>query len=182
MFQDKRSKKIVLVAHCILNQNSKIDACAYYPGAILGATKKLLNANVGIIQLPCPELLYLGLDRQAEQSANRTIESEDTRVAVRMNEEKAKILCQSLVDFVVYQIEEYIKNGFEIVGLIGINGSPTCGIETSWSDDQAVSGRGVFTETLEQSLKKKSISIKQIGIIAKDPQHAVSAIESLLKK
>ncbi|MBU2700595.1 putative secreted protein [Sporomusaceae bacterium BoRhaA] len=180
MFQDKRSKKIVLVAHCILNQNSKIDACAYYPGAILEATKTLLNADVGIIQMPCPELLYLGLDREADPTANCTIESEDTRVAFRMKEEQAKTLCQSLVDCIVYQVEEYIKHGFQIVGLIGINGSPTCGIETTWADDHALDGRGVFIDTLEQSLKNKSIFIKLVGIRAKDPQHAIATIENLL--
>lgn len=86
LFQDKRSKKIVLAAHCVLNQNSKIDACTHYPGVILEATKALLNTNVGIIQMPCPELLYLGLDREVDPRMSRTVESEDTRVAKRMKE------------------------------------------------------------------------------------------------
>lgn len=33
MFDDKRGKKLILVSHCILNQNAKLDECAHYPGA-----------------------------------------------------------------------------------------------------------------------------------------------------
>jgi hypothetical protein len=34
VFTDSRSKKVVFVAHCVLNQNAKIDRCARYPGAM----------------------------------------------------------------------------------------------------------------------------------------------------
>ncbi|AJQ26160.1 hypothetical protein JBW_00808 [Pelosinus fermentans JBW45] len=38
--------------------------------------------------MPCPELLYLGLDREVDPRMSRTVESEDTRVAKRMKEAK----------------------------------------------------------------------------------------------
>lgn len=179
MFQDKRGKKIVLTAHCFLNQNSKIDQCAHYPGVILEATKTLINTGAAIIQMPCPELFYLGLDRDVDLQTNRTVESEDTRVAKRMQEEKAKVLCKSMADGIVYQIEEYIKLGFEIVGLIGMNGSPTCGVNTTWEDGQELKGKGIFIELLEKTLKDKGISINMIGITARDPIHAVAAVKKL---
>jgi len=34
MFDDARSKKIIFVAHCMLNQNSISDGTAEYPGSI----------------------------------------------------------------------------------------------------------------------------------------------------
>ncbi|VBB07134.1 Hypothetical protein LUCI_2378 [Lucifera butyrica] len=179
MFQDGRSKKIVLVAHCVLNQNSKIDACAHYPGVILEATKALLDGEAGIIQLPCPELLCLGLDREADIEAIRTVESEDTRVANLMKNENVKCLCQSMVDNVVYQVEEYRKHGFQIIGLLGINGSPTCGVDTTWSDDREYVGQGVFIELLEKAFRDKGIFINMIGIKARDPKQAVVAVEKL---
>lgn len=182
MFQDKRSKKIVLVAHCVLNQNSKIDACAHYPGAILEAAESLLHSGAGIIQLPCPELLYLGLDREADPKADRTIESEDTRVAERMQEDKCRLLCQSLIDSVVYQVEEYIKHGFHIIGIVGINGSPTCGVEITWTDDQELAGRGIFIDMLQKALAARGIDIDMVGITARDPKLADTAIQSLFQK
>ena len=63
MFTDRRSKKIILVAQCILNQNAKIDGCAHYPGAIEGVAEVLIRSGCGIVQLPCPEVMHLGLDR-----------------------------------------------------------------------------------------------------------------------
>lgn len=180
MFQDKRGKKIVLVAHCFLNQNSKIDECAHYPGVILEATKALIDTEVGIIQMPCPEIFYLGLDREVDLRTSRTVESEDTRVAKRMQEEKSKALCKSMVDSIVYQVEEYIKHGFCIVGLIGMNGSPTCGINTTWYDGQELEGKGIFIEILEKALKDKDIFINMVGITARDPKHAVFAVKKFL--
>lgn len=44
MFTDRRSKKVILVAHCIINQNAKINACAYYPGIIREVMEIFLDA------------------------------------------------------------------------------------------------------------------------------------------
>ena len=107
MFEDKRSKRVLLVAHCVLNQNAKIDRCAHYLGAIKEIAQTLLDSGVGIVQMPCPELAHLGLDRQVDQEAIVTIESEDTRVALRMRENQGKAICREIVDDLVYQIEEY---------------------------------------------------------------------------
>ena len=63
MFTDGRSKAIVFVAHCIMNQNSISDGTAEYPGSISEIMKLLYKSHVGIVQMPCPELLCIGLDR-----------------------------------------------------------------------------------------------------------------------
>lgn len=180
MFHDKRSKKVVLVAHCVLNQNSKIDDCAHYPGAITEVTQLLLDAGVGIIQMPCPEILCLGLDREVDENISRTIESEDTRVAGLMRAEKAKFRCQAMTDAIVYQIEEYRKRGFQVIGLVGINGSPTCGVNTTWADDREYEGCGIFIEMLEEKFKEKAIVVSMVGIKARDRLEAVSAVNTLL--
>lgn len=180
MFEDKRGKKILLVAHCILNQNSKIDACAHYSGAIQEVTQAILNGGVGILQLPCPELLCLGLDREVDETKARTIESEDTRVAKRMKEPKAINLCKSIVENIIFQIEEYRKHGFQVIGLLGVNCSPTCGVDTTWSEDTEFEGYGIFIEILKGELRKKDININMAGIKAKDPENAVAAVRKLV--
>ena len=146
MFDDKRSKKLLLVAHCILNQNAKIDRCACFPGAIPELAHFLVDSGVGLIQMPCPELLCLGLDRQVEKGSKTTIESEDTRVALKMNEEQSVSICQEIIDALTYQLGEYRKNGYKILGAIGINGSPTCGVETTWSNEREMAGAGFLSK------------------------------------
>jgi predicted secreted protein len=181
MFSDKRSKKIVLVAHCILNQNAKIDRCAHYPGAIKEVTQILIDAGVGILQMPCPELLCLGLDRQVERGIPTTVESEDTRVARRMVEDQAKSLCHGLVNDLIFQVEEYQQNGFALSGVIGINGSPTCGIETTWANNREEQGPGVFIKMLNEESRKRDISLPMQGIKAYEPQQAFAAVKVLLE-
>ncbi len=181
MFTDKRSKKVLLVAHCIFNQNAKIDRCAHYPGTIKQVAQVLFDAGVGIIQMPCPELVYLGLDRQADRQAPTTIESEDTRVARRMVQDQGKALCREIAGNLVHQVEEYSKHGFEILGIVGINGSPTCGVETTWSNDQEKQGPGVFMQVLSKELVRREIILPMRGIKAYEPQRAIAAVMELLE-
>jgi predicted secreted protein len=181
MFDDKRSKKVILVAHCILNQNVKIDRCACYPGTVKEVARVLIDSDIGLLQMPCPELFCLGLDRQAGHGVNTTIESEDTRVAQRMIEDSTRILCREMVDALAYQLDEYRKNGFKIVGVIGINGSPTCGVETTWCNDKEERGSGIFIQMLNEECSDRNIALAMRGIKAYEPNKAVAATEELLK-
>jgi predicted secreted protein len=181
LFEDNRSRKVVLAAHCVLNQNAKIDRCAHYPGVIREVAQLLLESGVGIVQMACPELLYLGLDRQAEPGALVTIESEDTRVARRMAEAGGLELCRGIAEDLARQVEEYRKNGFEALGVIGVNGSPTCGVETGWSEDHEEPGPGVFIRELAAALGRRGISLPAHGIKAREPAQAVAAVAALLR-
>lgn len=180
MFTDARSKKVILVAHCILNQNAKIDRCARYPGAMREVTQALLDAGVGIIQMPCPELLYLGLDRQAEKDKETTIESEDDRVGVLMNKTVSKVLCGKISYDLIYQIKQYQLNGFTVVGMLGINGSPTCGVETTWEDGKETAGSGIFIKIFKEECADQGVNIPIRGIKAQDPQGAFETMKELL--
>lgn len=180
MFNDKRSKKVVFVAHCILNQNTKLDQCAHYPGAIKGIVDALVDKGIGIIQMPCPEMLYLGLDREVDQSANPTVESEDSRIFKKMLEGNSQALCKKLANDIIYQVKEYQKHNFEVIGLIGINGSPTCGIDTTWTEGAESDGKGIFINLLDEQLCKNNIFIRMIGIKAYNPELSVRSVEEML--
>lgn len=78
------------------------------------------------------------------------------------------------------QIEEYVSNqkDFSICAIVGINGSPSCGIDFSYDAENPEgeaelaknktpfmnNKKGVFMETLEQMLREKNIDIKFISI------------------
>ncbi|TCL73342.1 putative secreted protein [Hydrogenispora ethanolica] len=182
MFDDRRSKKLLLVAHCILNQNAKLDACAHYPGAIREAAAALLDAGVGIVQLPCPELLCLGLDREAAPGSRPTVAKEDTRIAARMAEEAPTGACRALAAEILRQLLEYRKHGFAVLGLLGINGSPTCGVETTWADGAEREGPGVFIRQLAAALDREGLAVEMAGIKAREAEAAVAAVHRLLRK
>jgi predicted secreted protein len=180
LFDDARSKKVILVAHCILNQNAKLDRCAHYPGAIEEVSEILVASGVGLLQMPCPELLCMGLDRGVAAGTNPTIEAEDTRIAKRMGEADALSTLLGIIDNLVFQIQEYRSNGFEIVGVLGINGSPTCAVETTWYNDAERDGPGVFIKMLQKEIRSKGFAIDMRGIKAYEPAEAVTRLNELL--
>lgn len=182
MFTDHRSKRVIFVAHCVLNQNAKIDGCARYPGVMRELAAYLVESDLGIVQMPCPELVCLGLDRQADAGQARTVESEDTRVGFRMNEAAANSTCARLAEEMIGQIQEYTRNGFEVVGILGINGSPTCGVETTWYDGEERPGPGVFIRNLQMYLRSREAGIPLRGVRAGDPRLALLAAGELVGK
>jgi predicted secreted protein len=168
----------VLVAHCVLNQNAKLNACALYPGAMLEASEALLSEGVGILQLPCPELVCLGLDRGTEPGTATSVEAEDTRIGRRMSEEGSRRTCRNLVGGVMQQLDEYRKHTFEIVGLVGINGSPSCGVETTWSENEELVGPGIFIKMLQEACA--GAPLRMVGIKASSTKHATEQIRCLV--
>ena len=180
MFEDKRSKKLVLVAHCILNQNSISDGTADHPGAIKEIINLLLQSDIGIIQMPCPELLCLGLDRGNINGAEQEVVVENTRIRKLMDQPSAKQKLNLLVKLIVYQIEEYLLQGFKIFCIVGINRSPSCGVDTTSKNNKEVEGKGVFIEALVKELEIRGVFIDLIGIRASDIKQAKIEIEDQL--
>ncbi|MCQ4638607.1 hypothetical protein NE619_17905 [Anaerovorax odorimutans] len=168
MFDDIRSKRVVFVAHCFLNQNSISDGTAVYPAAFRVMVDFFLNADIGIVQMPCPELYCLGIDRGNIHGAESPVIVENTRIRTEMKKDSSDIELTRLADYVVRQILEYDKYGFEVVGIIGANRSPNCGIDTTSDHNEEISGMGLFMEKISYQLSREDISIPMIGIKGKD--------------
>jgi predicted secreted protein len=158
VFDDKRSKKVVLVAHCVLNQNSRISGCGLFPGAMGEAAGVLVDSGVGIVQLPCPELLYLGLDRARHEGSK-------VGVWAALSTPEGRQACKDMLQDVVRQIREYQKHGFEVLGVVGIDGSPACGVHLIWdhAGKKDVEGIGVFIIALREVLAENHLDLEIIG-------------------
>ncbi len=181
MFDDKRSRRVIVVAHCILNQNAKIDGCAHYPGAVRELADIILASGCGIVQMECPEIAHLGLDRQASPRSRRTIESEDTRVAELMEAPAGQACCREIAARVARQIEQYARCGFSVLGVLGVNGSPTCGVETGWRGGVEVAQSGVLIRELRAACGRRGLPPLAIrGVKARDPGDAVWAAREIL--
>ena len=170
MFQDGRSQKVAFLAHCPLNQNAISDGTAVRPAGFPEMLSYLLEHGVGIVQLPCPELLCLGLDRGDPQGAERPVVVENTRI---------RRLAQ-LVEDTMTQLLEYRRYGFQVVGILGANRSPCCGVDTTSQDDQEVPGMGVFLEALSHRLEEVGWQIPMVGFRGTDD--AVETVQRLLER
>jgi predicted secreted protein len=179
MFEDARSKTLVFVAHCFLNQNSISDGTADYPALFREVVDVLVENNVGIVQMPCPETICLGLDRGDPAGSSRPVIEENTRIRAQLETDAAASTIKRLVDHVVFQAVEYRKHGFDVKGVIGVNRSPSCGVDTTSKDNREVPGRGVFMATLWDELVKNGIDLKFIGVKTSDPEEAARKVEVL---
>ena len=182
MFHDARSRKAVLVAHCILNQNAISDGTADFPGADVALVQRLFQAGVGIIQMPCPELNCLGLDRGDPRGGERPVLEENSRIREAMSQTAPVRILSSLVERVVFEVEEYQKHGFTIIGLIGIDRSPSCGVNTTSHLNQEKPGKGVFLEALSEALAVRGLPVDMVGVKASQPAQAQQRIDELLNR
>ena len=160
-----RSKKIAIISHCIINQNSVVkgeykDINIFFP-----FIKKLFEENIGILQLPCPETECYGLRRWGH------VKEQFDNCGYRKYLEK---IVNSFVDI----IKEYINNGYEIVGIYGIAGSPSCGVNltcsANWEGEislykdkedivsrvKMINESGIFMEIFKSVLDKNKINIQ----------------------
>lgn len=180
MFQDGRSQKVAFLAHCLLNQNAISDGTAVRPAGFPEMVSYLLEHGVGIVQLPCPELLCLGLDRGDPQGAERSVVVENTRIRRAMAQAEPSRRLARLVANTMAQLLEYRRYGFQVVGILGANRSPCCGVDTTSQDDQEVPGMGVFLEALSRRLEEVGWKIPMVGFRGTDD--AVETVQRLLER
>ncbi len=127
-----------------------------------------MDAHVGIVQTPCPELCCLGLDRGDVRGAERPVAAENTRIRAEMKKAPAQQKLSELADHVVEQMVEYDSSGFKILGIIGANRSPNCGVDTTSDNNEEIPGMGLFIEKIARRLQDRGISVPIIGLKGSD--------------
>lgn len=136
-----RQKKLLIVSHCLVNQNSVVKPLARAAGAF-PVMQHILNEGIGVIQLPCPEFKYLGPER--EPMSKEQYDSPEYRK-----------LCRDLFIPILTDIKKYLKSGYDLIGILGINHSPTCSLSGT---------KGIFMEEILKILGEEKIDIKSFEI------------------
>jgi len=152
-------KKILFVSHCILNTASKV---VLYNQADIDAEEdlrvrfliKAVQNGVQLVQLPCPEFTLYGSQRWGHVS------NQFDNIFFRNH-------CRKILQPIIDQMKEYLQHGemFEVLGVVGIDGSPSCGVdytcEANWFG--SFEGRTGLQETLDSCvLVKKSGIFMQV--------------------
>lgn len=158
-----RSRRIAVVAHCHLNANTKVHGLADYEAVRADVVGPLIEQHIGIVQLPCPECTFLGMNRWG-----MTREQYD-HPAYR--EHCARILAPSIAT-----LSRLAADGCALEVVIGVDGSPSCGVnrtcvgfEGGEIEALAASGEmphardaqapGVFMEVLQSLLDAEGLTI-----------------------
>ena len=145
---DKRQRQIVFLAHCFLNMNTRFPGGADFPGANVPLAELLLQSGVGMVQMPCPEFHCLGL----EKTLYGTLPEKEVRACYR-----------KLAEGVVEQMRSYLDLGYEISAILGMNPSPSCGVDVA-------KGRGTMLGLNRDSSEKKEpgLFIEEIKNLAQE--------------
>ena len=138
--------EIQVVAHCLLNPHTRVK----------GLGPLGFRPEPPLIQLPCPEALYLGLDRWAV-----------TRNQLEVPEFKR--FCRSLIVHYADLIEMLASKGASI-RIVGLAGSPSCGVQTTSAgylggrvreaSHEHVPGMGVFMKELTRELERRGVAFE----------------------
>jgi hypothetical protein len=132
---DQRSGKVAFVSHCLLNQNAHYLGGASCPGVKLRALSPLLESGVGIVQLPCPEIAAWG----GPDKILMWLPLGPGGRAVRLLAPVLKplFILWSRAAFLILArraargIGARVRSGQRVVAFVGIDGSPTCGVNAT---------------------------------------------------
>ncbi len=184
-------KKILFVSHCILNTASKV---VLYDQEEIEAEellrkrfmRQVIDNDIMVIQLPCPEFTLYGAKRWGH-------------VSNQFNNIFFCKHCRELLTPILDQLEEYLSNDdmFEILGFVGVDGSPSCGVDYTckgnWygsfggrtdlaetlADCHLEKGPGVFMDELQKMLNERHLKKKVIvtSLFAPEPEKCMNLIQ-----
>lgn len=138
-----RDAEVTVVAHCLLNPFTRVK----------GLPQQSFRPKGPVVQLPCPEALYMGLDRWAV-TKNQLEVPEFRRFCRRLITSVADLL-------------EMLARGGALIRIVGVAHSPSCGVTTTSSGyaggrvgearHEHISGQGVFMEELLAELERRKV-------------------------
>lgn len=186
---DDRGGQVALLSHCLLNENVRYLGGAGRAGGVREVVDDFLAQGIGIHQLPCPERRAWGGVLKpwllVAYGAGGTWRAPVVRLLLRPFITYTRMRYDRLARSVVRDVVDYRRSGVEVVRLVGIGGSPSCGVRTTLDlrgstealcrcpladlDRRALNedviaahvlpGEGMFVGALRRRLEKAGISV-----------------------
>jgi predicted secreted protein len=184
---DARGKKVVFLSHCLLNENTRYLGGACRAGCIEEVLKPCLDRGIGIIQMPCPEQLAWGgvLKRRLliffGAQGKLVYEWRNHLLPILVWYTKRRY--RKLAREIARQIKDYVSSEFDVVGIVGVDGSPSCGVNHTLNMKHSLAsigrladtagaemmnevvmscreaGQGLFVQVLRNELKRHNVDV-----------------------
>jgi predicted secreted protein len=187
---DERGRRVVFLSHCLLNENTRYLGGACRTCCVREVIEQCMDQGVGMVQMPCPEQQVWGgvLKRRMLRlyGARRTSRVADSliRALLPIGLLYVRRAYRRMARVVAAQIEDYLTSGFTVLGIVGIDGSPTCGVhetvaingfvqdmvrvepavfsrteQNSLVRAHVTKGRGIFIDELERELHRRHLKV-----------------------
>jgi predicted secreted protein len=188
--KDERGKKIIFLSHCLLNENTRYAGGACRRAGVDEITGALQKKGIGIVQMQCPEQKTWGGVLKREMLMGYCIKGTFLKPFLKIYMIfflwKTKRSFKIIAKEVVSEIKDYMESGFEVSGIVGIKGSPSCGVSAALDLKRAaefaadleietlnreyfnqncykkcmVNKSGIFFDALSRELSAKNINVK----------------------
>lgn len=181
-------QKILFVSHCVLNTAAKVemfdqDEMQAEENLRRRFVHRAVDMGIQLIQLPCPEFSLYGCLRWGH-------------VSDQFDNPFFRKHCKQILEPVFLELEEYLLHPerFEVLGFVGIDGSPSCGVDYTcrgpWGgnlggrndlaqvvgDVRLVSGRGILFQQIAAALDKRQLDVKLVGLFAPEEEKVLSLL------
>lgn len=157
---DRRGKRFIAVIECILNQNARDAGAAQYPALNFQLLQLCHEHDIGIMQMPCPEIAALGWRRV--RPAGQTIRQ-------ALDTEEGHRRCAELAGTIANRIEAYVAQGYQPLAILGGNPlSPGCAVHSG--EGRLGLESGIFMRELHTELSNRQLTIPFRGIRDHDPE------------
>lgn len=188
--RDERGREVVFLAHCLLDENTRYLGGACRAGCVREIVDACVDRGLGLVQLPCPEqevwggvlkrrmLRLYGLERRSRLAAALV------RLARPLATWYVRWAYRRLARRIAAQVADYERSGVRVRGVVGIDGSPSCGVHTTIDAARfvdammrvdvarfsaaaqnalvrrfAAPGRGLFLDELARALRRRRVRV-----------------------
>ena len=179
---------MVFLSHCILNENTRYLGGACSPACVRPIVEECIRNDWGMVQLPCPEQRAWGgvVKRHLLKAhgAGGSLLYRFRPIVLPVFEWYSRWIYRGLARQVAGEIEDYLKSGFVVAGIVAVDGSPSCGLNVTLDlrasflrmaamdadgatiarmneiiRDTLVAGEGMFTSAFRRELDRRHLEV-----------------------
>jgi uncharacterized protein YbbK (DUF523 family) len=185
---DERSNRVIFLSHCLLNENARYLGGACYPGCVPEVIERCLANRLGVVQMPCPEQRAWGGVGKPLLLAGYGLKYRSLplfilrRPLLELLLWHTRRVYRKLARQAAAEVGDYVASGMEVTTIVGVDGSPSCGVSTTldWRNalerltrlplarltvdavntavrTAAVPGEGLFIRALRKELRSHGI-------------------------
>lgn len=160
----------MFTSFCLLAQGLRAKGIVKkFPAIVKPVVELLEKYEINLIQMPCPELEYEGIKRKPASKAN-------------YDNEVYRNICRKYANQITNFIEKLTENGYEVLGILGIENSPSCAVNYLFERGKRTRGMGIYMEELKKELKGRNLNIPFVGIDIHGMNKTINELKKVLSK
>jgi predicted secreted protein len=142
-----------------------------WKASITPIMKLLIENNINIIQMPCPESVFGGYN---------TGLSRTPKGYSYYNCKEFGDICEKLASQIFNMVKGILDNKYEIIAIMGIEMSPSCALNYQYTNKGMQNMKGIFMEKLVNKISKLQKNITFIGINRKYINKSLNKLKGLI--